>query len=436
MAQGPRPRVLTDTQTSLRGLLAVPQSSGGGLLSANSAPPQAPRPRERVSFLRALDGIFSSEGDGTISGSIDRERARLQAEADRPQMMARQEANRAAAAQMGPAALIAFDNDPDGFAESLGMQYRPVTTAAGSRTTYGPGSGAFAVEQPTFDVSGDQTLRRDSTGVAPVYTRTAPSIKEGIDQQEANTKQYSAERPILGPNTRQFNPDGSVRAEGYIAPDIQNLAPGGTALVFDPQGNVTNSVASTQERPVNPAVMKRADDLELALTADENSIARVESALALITDPDGSSGPGRAPVRVGPLENFGASFMNATGQSNANSLGIAQLITTAESLRQGILNDATGPQTEGDALRALNSILAGRNDPAVIRQGFNDYLTAKRRTAAVRRRQMEDLRAGAGGQSAPAAASGSVVTARTPAEAQALRPGTRYRTPDGQEYVR
>ena len=396
--------------------------SGGPRVAPAPAP--APAQRQRVSGWRVLDRVLGGE---TVSEGLDAERARLQAEAERPQMMARREANRAAAAQMGPAALLAFDNNPEAFGESLGMQYRPVTTAAGSRTTYGPGVGSFAIEQPTFDVSGDQTLRRDSTGVAPVYTRTAPSIKEGIDRSVAETGRINALNVPVAANTDLVDPTtGRKIYEGYRAPDIQNVAPGGEALVFDENGNIINRVGSTQERPPNPAVLKRADDIELALTVDENSIARVERALASITDPDGP-GPGQAPVRVGPLENAGASFLNATGQSNANSLGIAGIITTVESLRQGILNDATGPQTEGDALRALDSILAGRNDPAVIRQGFQDYLAAKRRTAAVRRRQMEELRAGGGGQPAPAAPAPST-SPRVAYDAQ----GRRYVVRNGQ----
>ena len=384
-------------------VMSLIQSGGPRVAPAPVAPPQ----RQRVSGWRVLDRVLGGE---TVSEGLDAERARLQTEAERPQTQARMQAMRLAAERMGPEAMIAFNTNPEAFGESLGMQFRPVTTAAGSRTTYGPRVGAFTVEQPTFDVMGDQTVQRDSRGVRPVYTRTEPSIKENIDRSVAETGRINALNVPVGPNTDLVNPvSGQAIYQGYRAPDIQNVAPGGEALVFN-QGVLENRVGSTQERPVNPALLKRADDLELALTADENSIARVESALALITDPDGR-GPGRAPVRVGPFENFGAGVLNATGMSNQNSLGIAQLITTAESLRQGILNDATGPQTEGDALRALNSILAGRGDPAVIRQGFNDYLAAKRRTAAVRRRQMEELRAG-GGQPAPAGGSVSVDAAR------------------------
>lgn len=57
--------------------------SGGPRVAPAPAP--APAQRARVSPWRVLDGIFSSEGDGTVSGALDRERARLQAEADAPQ---------------------------------------------------------------------------------------------------------------------------------------------------------------------------------------------------------------------------------------------------------------------------------------------------------------------------------------------------------------
>ncbi len=52
-----------------------------------------------------------------------------------------------------------------------------------------------------------------------------------------------------------------------------------------------------------------------------------------------------------------------------------------------------------------------------------------------RQRGGSQARTGSGARNAPAQ-TGRVVTARTPAEAQRLAPGTRYRTPDGQEYIR
>lgn len=199
--------------------------SGGPRVAQAPAAPARPQ-RARVNGLRvAFDALL---GNGDPFESLDRERARLQAEADAPQARQRMEANRAAAAAMGPAALLAFDNNPQALGESLGMQYRPVTTAAGSRTTYGPATGAFTVEQPTFDTSGDQTLRRTSEGVAPVYTRTAPSIKEGIDRSVADTGRITATRPVeLAPGERALRLDGTEFGRGadriFSAADATDL---------------------------------------------------------------------------------------------------------------------------------------------------------------------------------------------------------------------
>lgn len=363
--------------------------SGGPRVAPAPVAPAAPARRERVSGWRVLDRVLGGE---TVSEGLDAERARLQAEAMRPQNEARAAFVRAHAMALGPVAEAALALNPEEYGKAMSTNLEGYTLGAGG--VRGGVNGQVA-SAPTFTPVNDTIYRNDPGAGTSVPTATAPAAFSDM------VADFNARNPVVPANSTWMNESGGVRGRGYIPPNVTTLAPGTQGVVTNPDGDITNRFGSTQERPVNPALLKRADDLELALTADENSIARVQSALALITDPDGR-GPARAPVRVGPWENFGAGFLNATGMSNDNSLGIAQLITTAESLRQGILNDATGPQTEGDALRALNSILAGRNDPAVIRQGFNDYLAAKRRTAAVRRRQMEELRAG-GGQPAPAA---------------------------------
>ena len=203
-------------------VMSLIQSGGPRVAPAPAQPPR----RERVSGFRVLDRVL---GGSTISEGLDAERARLETEALRPQMRQRMEANRIAAAQMGPAALIAFDNNPEAFAESVGMQFRPVTTAAGSQTNYGPSPFAFRVEQPTFAESGDQTLRRTSAGVAPVYTRTAPSIKENIDRSVAETGRINATNPVnVAPGGQLRDPrTGALIAQGanriFSAADASDL---------------------------------------------------------------------------------------------------------------------------------------------------------------------------------------------------------------------
>jgi len=224
-------------------VMSLIQSGGPRVAPAPAQPPQ----RQRVSGLRVLDRVL---GGATVTEGLDAERARLEAEAMRPQARQRMEANRIAAAQMGPAALLAFDNNPEAFAESLGMQFRPVTTAAGSQTNYGPSPFAFRVEQPTFAESGDQTLRRTSAGVAPIYTRTDPSIKEGIDRSVAETGRINALNVPVGPNTDLVDPTTGRRIyQGFRAPEVSSVPSGGSLAVTDlVTGEVINTVQGAPER--------------------------------------------------------------------------------------------------------------------------------------------------------------------------------------------
>ena len=392
--------------------------SGGPRVAPAPVAPAGPARRERVSGWRVLDRVLGGE---TVSEGLDAERARLQEEADRPQMMARREANRAAAAQMGPAALLAFDNNPEAFAESLGMQYRPVTTAAGSRTTYGPGVGSFAVEQPTFDVSGDQTLRRDSTGVAPVYTRTAPSIKEGIDRSVAETGRINALNVPVGPNTDLVDPTtGRKIYEGYRAPDIQNVAPGGEALVFDENGNIINRVGSTQVRPPSDAdqtAIARADNQIVSLDTSLNRAAAIQAQIA--------SGE----LNLGLVENTGAGFLNATGMSNQNSLNYDALLAWAKEARNAILQANTGVQTDQDAIRELDTILSSTRDERIVTAALGRFQEARRATRAALQRDIERR---TGGQAQAAPAGGNQPAPAAPPQVAYDRQGRRYVVRNGQ----
>lgn len=401
-----------DVMASIRQFQAVPV-------------PAAPQPaqRARVSGWRLLDRVLGGE---TVSQGLDAERARLETEALRPQMRQRMEANRIAAAQMGPAALIAFDNNPEAFAESVGMQFRPVTTAAGSQTNYGPSPFAFRVEQPTFAESGDQTLRRTSAGVAPVYTRTEPSIKEGIDRSVAETGRINALNVPVGPNTDLVNPvSGQAIYRGFRAPDIQNVAPGGEALVFDEAGNIINRVGSTQVRPPSDAD-------QAAIARADNQITSLDTSLARAAAIEGQIARGE--LNLGLVENTGAGVMNLAGMSNQNSLNYDALLAWAKEARNAILQANTGVQTDQDAIRELDTILSSTRDERIVKAALRRFQEARSATRAALQRDIQ--RREGGGQPAAAAPAPSVLTVRTPAEAQALRPGTRYRTPDGQEYVR
>ena len=98
------------------------QSGGPRVAPAPAAAPVQPA-RRGPGFLTYL--MEGREG-------MDRERARLEAEANRPQMEARRARLRQAAEAMGPAAMLAFDLNPEKFGENLAEQYSPQVIAAGN----------------------------------------------------------------------------------------------------------------------------------------------------------------------------------------------------------------------------------------------------------------------------------------------------------------
>lgn len=205
--------------------------SGGPRIAPAPAP--APARRERVSPWRVLDGIFSSEGDGTVSGSLDRERARLQAEADRPRLEAIAAENEGIARSLGPQALLAFRLNGEQLGGQLAEGFGTDVVAQGSGLFQG---GRRVGEQPTYDTSGDQTLRRDSMGVSPVYTRTEPSIAERTAMSVAETGRINATNPVnVAPGGQLRDPrTGALIAQG--APRILAAADG-TDLVQEGQSD-------------------------------------------------------------------------------------------------------------------------------------------------------------------------------------------------------
>lgn len=370
--------------------------SGGPRVALAPVAPAQPDRRGQPGFLTYLLG--GSEG-------LDAERARRQAEADRPQVQARMQAMRIAAERMGPEAMIAFNTNPEAFGESLGMQFRPVTTAAGSQTNYGPSPFAFRVEQPTFAESGDQTLRRSSAGVAPVYTRTAPSIKEGIDQSVAETGRINALNVPVGPNTDLVNPvSGQAIYQGYRAPDIQNVAAGGEALVFN-DGVLSGRVASTQARPLSDAD-------QTAIARADNQIVSLDTSLARAAAIEGQIA--RNELNLGVLENTGSGLRNLAGMSNQNSLNYDALLAWAKEARNAILQANTGVQTDQDAIRELDTILSSTRDERIVTAALRRFQEARSATRAALQRDIQRRQGGAapvsgGGQAGPAASASSGV---------------------------
>lgn len=216
--------------------------------------PAAPR-RERVSGWRVFDRVL---GGQTVSEGLDAERARMEAEAMRPQAQARMAQMRGMAESMGPAAMIAFETNPEAFGESLGMQYRPVTTAEGSITSYGPGDGARRVAAPVIERFDDRFGMFDPLNPQGGAQYSAPrgnTESERIAATVAETGRINATNPMnVAPGGQLRDPrTGALVASG--APRIL-AAPDATQLFTEDGGLLAENERDAP--PVDPEQARRA----------------------------------------------------------------------------------------------------------------------------------------------------------------------------------
>ncbi|QTC88114.1 hypothetical protein [Brevundimonas pondensis] len=382
-----------------------------GVDQAVAARPQAPSQpkRDRVSGWRVLDRVLGGE---TITGGLDAERARLEAEAMKPQRLAMQQEALSAITNPRERALFLGIGGEE-WRKNVGEQFAPRSTAAGGRTDI-LGTGQ-SVAAPSFSTVNDDIFRNDPlTGQSTVNATAAPAYSDV-------TARFNAENPVLAANSTWVGPDGQPRATGFIAPEVTNTPQGGTTNVIDPRtGQVINSVQGNPEVRALPDAIRRDNEKNQAAIDDRQAVIdRVDNAIGLLQNDV---------VNLDPLSRASAWVRNATGQSSPQSRALAEVRRTVESLRNSILNDATGPQTDGDSLRALNQIIDGWGDENVVLDGLQAYRNIQQRKTESQRRIMAQREAqySGGGQ-----AGGQPVRVQTQAQYQALPSGSTYIAPDG-----
>ena len=270
-----------------------------------------------------------------------------------------------------PVAAWAAVNDPAALAESFGMRYRPITTAEGSITAYGPGSGDTRIAAPVIERFDDRYGVLDPLNPQAGVQYTAP---RGMTAAES-TDLYRVQNPTVPANSRVVNlPSGETIAEGYIAPEITPLAAGGTAVITGPTGQVQSTIASEARRPLSDADQAAISRAENTLTQSRTSRQRATQIAEQIRT--GS-------LNLGAIGNMIASGRNLAGMSDQNSLNYDALMRWAKEARDTILAANTGVQTDGDAVRALERIITSPNDERTVSASLQDFITASTATAEV-----------------------------------------------------
>lgn len=113
------------------------------------------------------------------------------------------------------------------------------------------------------------------------------------------------------------------------------------------------------EKPLPPSALKLRQDALDAVGVASGIQADVDGFIGLI-----DSGK----LDLGPIKNLGNRALNFAGISTEESANLTNFKTSLEKLRNDILVLAKGVQTDGDALRAYNTLVENINDEKVVRQ--------------------------------------------------------------------
>lgn len=397
----------------LQGLMPPPADAIDEAMMARRAEEEAliaaqqqPRQRDRVSGWRILDRVL---GGQTVTEGLDAERGRLQAMADQPRAQAIAMENERIARAMGPQALLALRLNGEQLGSQVSRQFAPMAAAEGTSIVT-PGNPGQAFHNEHRVVAGDRVIGMGAGGEGP---RDLMTIDPSYQDQ---TARLTAERPVeLAPGAVALNRDGTAFGRG--ADRILSAADGVDVLTEAGRPIYQN----TRDAPVADPVA--AEAARRAAAAGEESRRAMAANLA--------TGLAGARQFVGSAGVW-SQYNPLNRQARANLEGHLDTLKgniTFERLTEMKRNSPNGASGLGalsdNEARMLASTVAALNpdmSPEQLRRSFEviDGLIAK-------------LQAPAPGGSAP---QGGPVTVQTPEQAQALDPGTRYRNPAGQEFVR
>lgn len=101
-------------------------------------------------------------------------------------------------------------------------------------------------------------------------------------------------------------------------------------------------------------------------------------------------------LKLGPVQNLLAKGKNIVGASDESSRNLASFQASLEKLRNDSLRLNKGVQTEGDAQRAWNELVANINDPALVKQRLGEIKRINERGANLRKMNIDAIRSNFG----------------------------------------
>ena len=97
-------------------------------------------------------------------------------------------------------------------------------------------------------------------------------------------------------------------------------------------------------------------------------------------------------LKLGPMSNLAGQARNYIGMSDDNSRNLASFTASLEKMRNESLRLNKGVQTEGDAVRAWDELVANMNDPKLVQQRLAEIEAMNDRAVNLRQMNIESIR--------------------------------------------
>lgn len=145
-------------------------------------------------------------------------------------------------------------------------------------------------------------------------------------------------------------------------------------------------------------------------------------------------------LELGPVANTVGGIRNALGVSSENSRNLAEFRSTLERIRNDSLRLNNGTQTEGDANRAWQELVADINDPQVVLRQLQRIQGINERARRFRQQRIDSLEGGARQQEPAQRSRATAGTQQNPIRLNPnsprqsynnIRSGQYYTAPDG-----
>lgn len=213
-----------------------------------------------------------------------------------------------------------------------------------------------------------EKLGTDPKGAAGILLQDPSLMKEGFG--------------LYGDALKVDAENAAFEKEAALKREIAAMRAGATESVDPDTGEIVYT-PTTKAKPLPVGALKLQDEAVENLGAADYVVDESKRLAGLLE---------RGAIELGPVTNTTSRIRNSLGMSSPTSRAYGDLNTTLEKLRNESLRLNKGVQTEGDAVRAMNEVVASRNDPELMAENVRKLQKINERAVLLQKNRVNSIR--------------------------------------------